>query len=452
MGLAALQRDRGELDLAIDAASRAVELVESMRASIPDHSDRTHFLQIRSNTYRILAASLADRDPSDLAEPFFVVERAHARTLREVLAREPASSISDEFLSLSAVQHRLAPGDLLLEFLLGEEESSLMAIDAERATFHALPPRRQIEERIEAYRRALLRPLDSLDARLNPAADFRRFAATGHELYRDLLGPVAERLEAAERLIIVPDRQLHLLPFEALLRLEPEMGRQLEFLGATRTVTYLPAAALLAEPGETQFQRVVVVAADRARADLDLAPLLHAVDEVRAVRAAYPEEHTVLLAGDSARMANLVQACSSPVDVLHLTAHAVLDAELGPRIALHGSGEDEGWLDAEALDRLPEAPKLAILSACDTARGELVGGEGILGLVRAFTLAGSRQVVASLWKVDDERTSALMGRFHEELRGGSRPSAALMEARRELLAKGFEHPFYWAGLVLYGSD
>ena len=125
---------------------------------------------------------------------------------------------------------------------------------------------------------------------------------------------------------------------------------------------------------------------------------------------------------------------------------------MGPRIALHSSADQEGWLDADALETLPAAPRLVILSACDTARGELVGGEGILGLVRAFTLAGSRQVVASLWKVDDERTSAFMGGLHRELRDGSRPSEALMRARRDLLAQGFEHPFYWAGLALYGSD
>jgi CHAT domain-containing protein len=60
--------------------------------------------------------------------------------------------------------------------------------------------------------------------------------------------------------------------------------------------------------------------------------------------------------------------------------------------------------------------------------------------------------VASLWKVDDARTADLMGRLHRSLRGGSAPSIALLEARRGLLEGGFAHPFYWAGLVLYGAD
>jgi CHAT domain-containing protein len=263
---------------------------------------------------------------------------------------------------------------------------------------------------------------------------------------------VAERVDGAERLIVVADRQLHVLPFEALLRSAPEAGRPLDFLGAARAVAYLPAAALLARPGSAEVERAVVVAADRGRADLDLAPLRHAAEEAGTVAAAYPGGRSVLLDGDDAGMARLVEACGEPVDVLHLTAHAILDAESGPRIALHAAPGEESWLDAEALGRFPRPPRLVVLSACDTAQGELVGGEGILGLVRAFTLAGSRQVVASLWKVDDQRTSVLMGRLHHGLREGSRTSTALMEARRELLEQGFEHPFYWAGLVLYGSD
>mgnify|MGYP001765328270 CR=1 FL=1 len=452
MGLAALRRARGEPEAAADAARRAVDLVESMRFSIPVLSERTHFLRIRSDTYRILAASLADLDPTSLAEPFEVLERAHARTLREALSAAPPLSDEDRALTLPEAQRLLGPRDLLVEFLLGEDESSLLAVDARRATFHPLPPRREIEERVEAYRKILLRPLGSPDARLSPETDFRRFARTGHELFRDLLGPVAERLEGVERLIVVPDRRLHLLPFEALLVRPPEDGRPLEFLGASLAIEYLPAASFLEPPEKLQDGRVVVVAADRGRADLDLAPLRHAAEEAEAVAAAYPPDRTVVLAGDDACVERLEEACTGPVRTLHLTAHAVLDPALGPRIALHPSGGGDGWLDRDGIARLRSAPRLIVLSACDTAMGELVGGEGILGLVRAFTAAGSRQIVASLWNVDDARAASLMGRVHREMRSGASPSTAMRNARQAILAEGFVHPFQWAGLVLYGSD
>ena len=454
MGLAALQRALGESEAAIETARRAEAMVESMRSNIAVSSERAHFLQIRSNTYQVLAASLAQREPPDLSEPFAVMERAHARTLREVLAgRAGAEEVgegdaSGGSLDLKTVQARLAPGDLLLEYLLGEEESSLLAIDAEQATFHALPPRDRIEAEVLAYREVLERPASVWTAR----PSFRRFEEQGHELFRLLLGPVAERIGAARKLIVVPDRQLHLLPFESLISEPPRPDRSLGFLAASHAIEYLPAAALLGRDAGPGIDRVIVVAATSGRADLELPPLRHAAEEVRAVVGAYPEGRATLLEEDAASLERLTEAATQPIDVLHLIAHAGMDEASGPRVLLHGSEEAGAWLDVETLARLEHAPRLAILSACDTARGELVGGEGILGLVRAFTLAGSRQVVASLWKVDDARTSVMMGRLHQELRAGTPPSEAMRYARAEMLAAGYEHPFHWAGLVLYGAD
>lgn len=452
MGLAALQRKLGNPDAAIEAARRAEELVESMRASIAVFAERTHFLQTRSGTYQVLASSLAERNPSDLAAPFDAVERAHARTLREVLAGGTAASPAIERLSLQAVRARLEPGELLVEYLLGEEESLLLAVDTDKATFHGLPARRQIEDRVDAYREALLRPLTRIDARLDPERDFRRFSASGQGLFQLLLGPVAERVRAAERLVVVPDRRLYLLPFEALLTKPAEEDRALAFLGASHAIEYLPAAAFLEPPAASPVRRVVVVSAGAGRTELDLAPLRHAETEGREVGAAYGPGRAVVLRNDEASLERIAEECAGPLDVLHLTAHAIPDPAEGPRIVLGGTDPGPSWLDAGALERLPAAPRRVILSACETARGELVGGEGILGLVRAFTLAGSRQVVASLWVVDDRRTAALMGRMHGALDESGRTSDALRTARRSMLDEGFLHPFYWAGFVLYGSD
>jgi CHAT domain-containing protein len=451
-GLAALHRQRGDWDEAVDVAREAVSMVESMRSNITVHSERTHFLHIRSNAYQILAGALARRKPKELEEPFALLERVHARTLREVLAASADSRSTVTAPHLSAVRQLLEPADLLVEFLLGEEESSLLVVDARGASFHSLPPRRRIEAQVESFRSALLRPLLSIDARLQPEADFRRFAEQDHQLFRTLLGPVADRLDEVERLIIVPDRKLHLLPFEALLRESPEPGRPLEFLGTLLAVEYLPAAAFLTAPAEPGHGDVLVVAAASGRPDLDLAPLRHAGAEVRAVVAAYPHGRVERLEGEAAHASRLLEAASRPLEVLHITAHGLLDPGEGPRIVLHGGAGEESWLDVESLAGLSSAPRVVVLSACNSARGELIGGEGILGLVRAFTLAGSRQVVASLWVVDDEITARIMGRTHRELAGGARLSAALQAAREEAFQVEFVHPFYWAGLVLYGHD
>jgi CHAT domain-containing protein len=111
--------------------------------------------------------------------------------------------------------------------------------------------------------------------------------------------------------------------------------------------------------------------------------------------------------------------------------------------------------------------ELAVLSACETGLGEVAGGEGLLGLQRAFQVAGARSVLASLWQVGDEPTRALMARFYERLwRGGRPPAAALREAQLELLREGRRRglvsledgpgagrtdrlpPYYWAAFVI----
>jgi CHAT domain-containing protein len=240
---------------------------------------------------------------------------------------------------------------------------------------------------------------------------------------------------------------LHLLPFEALPWNDG-------FLGQSIAVVYLPAASMIARAGDRPSRgHVVVVSAADGGAARGLAPLRHASREARAVATAHPVEWTTWLTGDEATLEGLSRAAREPFGVLHVTAHAVLDPETGPRILLApGPDGAPGILDLSSLNRLPASPALAVLSACETGRGELVGGEGVLGLVRALTLAGTRQVVASLWTVDDERSTRLMAAFHRALGQGLAPSRALQAARREMLADGFVHPFYWSGFVLYGSD
>jgi CHAT domain-containing protein len=117
-------------------------------------------------------------------------------------------------------------------------------------------------------------------------------------------------------------------------------------------------------------------------------------------------------------------------------------------------GQDDGILTALEVASLDlSGCELAALSACETGLGESAGGEGLLGLQRAFQVAGARNVVASLWKVSDERTSALMEAFYENLwRKGLSPSAALREAQLAMLrGDGPDDrvpPFYWAAFVL----
>ena len=441
MGLTELYRRRGSLAQAIDVARRADELIETMRENI-HLSRRTHFLHKRADTLQVLASVLAENDPSNLAASFAVVERGHARALRESLNVEGVSRFDVSEMVLEEIQQQLQPGELLLEFMLGEQKSLVIAIDSVEASIHTLPSREKLESLIANYLAVLKRPLTHLDARLNPRVDFDRHREVGRRLHRTLFDPLLERLQRAESLIVVPDRDLHLLPFAAL-----PLDDGISFLGERYPVKYLPAAAFLASRRSADpIRRVVLAAVQRGDRQLDLAPLQHAEEEVRAAAAHWSQQEVVLLTGSDASLNGLRRSLEDGADLLHLSAHAILDARRGPRVLLNPSD----WLDTQSIAALPVTPSIVVLSACETGRGELVGGEGVLGLVRAFTLAGTQQVIAALWSVDDSQTVEFMELFHESLSAGAVPAKALRNAQRLATKDAFVHPFYWAPFVVYG--
>jgi CHAT domain-containing protein len=116
-------------------------------------------------------------------------------------------------------------------------------------------------------------------------------------------------------------------------------------------------------------------------------------------------------------------------------------------------GRENGFLSLQDIHNLSLSADLVVLSACETGLGKDVKGEGLVGLTRGFMYAGSKSVVASLWKVDDRATSELMGHFYREmLREGLPPAAALRSAKQSVRRqKRWGAPYFWAGFVLQGE-
>lgn len=452
-GLASLYLGQEKYDDALREARRGVDEVESLRGALEDEEHRIYYLRQRSNAYATLGAAIAGARPKDLDAQFEALERVHSRTLRETLEDRFDLGQAIDTPPLASVQARLGDGDVVLEYLLGEEFSLLLAITKGSAKLHRLPPRKEIEEQVERYRRVVQRPLVELDARMDPEADFRRLGGVGWKLFQTLTSPEATAIAAAKRLIIVPDKQLHRLPFGTLPSSDPALDGPVRFLAASHDLLYLPAASFLLEPGSKRADKVVVLAAGSAQRSLNLAELTQAPVELASIRRSYSADRLRVLDGSSATQRSLEAAIDGSVGTLHIIGHAVLDPQAGPEIVL-SSKEPGGYelLDAAGIVAMAPTPRLVVLSACETGEGELVGGEGILGLVRAFRLSGSSRIVASLWKADDAAAAKLMGAFHSRLRDGTAPAHSLALARREVLEEGFVHPFGWGGFVLYGAD
>jgi len=207
-----------------------------------------------------------------------------------------------------------------------------------------------------------------------------------------------------------------------------------------------------------------------ARRGLALVSLPSTREEVEAIAALYPER-TLKYLGEQATEER-AKSIGKEARYLHFACHGLLDerSPLNSALALTivekpAEGQDNGLLQAwEIFEHVRLDAELVTLSACETALGKEMGGEGLLGLTRAFQYAGARSILASLWSVSDESTAELMKRFYGYLKAGKTKDEALRAAQLDLLrfpdlegpsgggsTPGVFHPFHWAAFQLIGD-
>jgi CHAT domain-containing protein len=294
----------------------------------------------------------------------------------------------------------------------------------------------------------------------------------GERLWRERVEPATQALAGARRLVVIPSGLRMGVPVEAL---RDDTGR---FLADRYDVSYAPSATIRRPPTRHTGSRRALLVGDPLFPREGLLPLPASRDEVNEIAAAVPNS-TVLLGGDASeqRLCELAESGAlEDFDVIHLATHALVDNDRPGRSAValtqvdlpdpleaarSGSRVYDGWLSASEIAREWKLEAdLVVLSACETALGKEVGGEGYVGLAHTFLQVGARSVVVSLWKVDDAATALLMHRFYNNLFGGrAMPSPrALAEAKRWLRSyqnsrgeRLYEHPFYWSSFVLIES-
>jgi len=367
----------------------------------------------------------------------------------------------------------LRPGELLLEYQLGREDSHLFAVTRDGFRMIDLPARSEIERRV----RDLLPMLRDYNVAGAEAAYYRPPA---RELARLLLAPVAEELAGAERLLIVPDGALHYIPFEALPVRDDGGARfaSLPFLVLEKEVAYAPSVSSLqrlraAEASASVADGLLVVADPtqpapgtasvfaRLAGAAGLRPVPHVDEEIEAL-AGIGFEPFVLRRGDDASTAALA---ASPRSVgcryLHVSAHGLFNEQSpqfsGLVLAADPAAGDDGFLGVSEIFALDLDCEQVTLSACSTALGEQIDGEGLVGLTRAFMYAGARSVVAALWDIPGLGAAAFMSDYYARLADGAGSVSALAAAKRAMIrggtAEGLDlaHPALWAAFVLSGG-
>jgi CHAT domain-containing protein len=363
---------------------------------------------------------------------------------------------SHDAVGIKRIQQKLAPSTLLLEYVMADPVSYCLVISRTTSRIVRLSSKAKIEPMVADYLKAVKAKQPAL--------------TQGRRLHAALLGPVPES-SRNKNLVIVRDGQLHLVPFDGLREVS---GR---YIFETRNVIYAPSATtfyLLAQQGQrargtrdaallavggVPYSGSAVNKTGLARGDDrgGFPNLPSSIDEVYAAQAALGSRGNKLLLGTAATEAAFKRADLPTYRIIHLAVHGFADSSHPDRASVvmlsDGSAGEDGFLQSSEIVRLRFNADLIVLSACDTAVGPLQGQDGIANLSRAFLLAGARNVVSTLWQIDDSSSLFLMKRFYAHLAAGKSAASALTASKRDMLRTFGRKtlPYQWAAFTIEGA-
>ena len=391
-------------------------------------------------------------------------EIAHAREAiffarhRRWLDKENGKSRSlrnsaEAVLPLAVVQWNLRSTELLVEYVVTPKSVYALVICADSARVTNLGP-------TETLNAAMGRFVGEVRSK-------RQGLNEGAALYDQLFKGIPE-ITTHTDLVLVPDGLLHAVPFAALVTGKRRLVETHSIVRAPSASSYVllrrrsrnaEQGGLLAVGGVRYSRDVSQVATARGSGET-LSNLPGSEEEAAAASETLGPVigKSVLLEGASATETALKDALKRKQEVIHLAVHGISQSKDDPELAAlillpdKAAGQD-GMLETSEIVRLNLHSDLVVLSACETAVGELQGEEGISNLSRSFLLAGAESVTSTLWSVDDAFSATLMKHFYQELAKGAPKAAALENAQRYVLKHfaGTAAPWFWAGYVMEGN-
>jgi len=428
----------------------------------------------RGKTGRMLYSALADLllepgadRPVDrcVQETFDRLQPFKARTLLDRMLgpgaklAEAIKETADTIVTLDQLQQSvLQAGELFLDAYLGPDISLIMAVTPTTARAVRLPPLDELEERLQACHEILGAP--PLAGQHTSGTGGRQLAT--RKLAELLLAEVLDLIHSADRIFVSPDGALNLVPFATLSGslddeslTTPDDRRQVWMRVPSATILQ----RLRRTPDADSDQFVPELIADQHPPSTVLAItgsqgesgqiLRGAQAEIRDLERRYRGVDTLMLPADRS---SPDQPDLTGYDVLHLASHVNLDEQHPWRSRILLSSDDTGDLQADAIATMQLDGKLTVLSSCASGVGQIVSGEGVLGLSSAFLSAGIPAVVATLWPVDDRATRQLMRHFYAALADHRTVAEALALAQQVLHdTPATSHPFFWSGFVVIGD-
>ncbi|MDN5201745.1 CHAT domain-containing protein [Fulvivirgaceae bacterium BMA10] len=378
--------------------------------------------------------------------------------------------------TLMQVQSNLIEdGTVILEYFWGTRDVYVLKIKKEEAEIIKITKTQELEEMVEKFSN-----LFSEGANFQNDEIFQSYKKLAHNLYSALMAPlISDELKQSgnqKKLVVIPDGPLSTISFDSFL-LSPDQDSKIDYRGLDYLIRHFEVS--YAYSINVAFQRKQMDPSGRHKEILafsydnfdnnnsgrhiglkkfrndKVSDLPGSSSEIWAISQLFEGDYFY---GDLANESNF-KSYAEDYQILHLALHGESDesdpysSKLLFKNELDKNVED-GFLHTYELYNMDLGAEMTVLSACNSGKGKLQSGEGVLSLARAFTYAGCKSLITSLWQVSDDIAPEIMYSFYKNLGSGQRKGEALQKAKLQYLEKA-DHitssPYYWSSFVVMGD-
>ena len=466
-----------------------------------DSSIRRLLAEKTTEESRMLGASLDTGSVNKIASEISDLHERATEIETKLRAEDPEYfQMQVAPLGVDQVQSLIGDGDIVLEYSLGTSRSYLWAISKDGFSSYTLPPESAIEALVRRFRKAVVSPPGPQAERevSSSTGDTESEESLAFELGRILLAPYPD-LDRFKRIVVVADGTLQYLPFGVLIVKSRTHDSEAKFVCVAddHEITNLPSMTALSvlrsrrklngsptkgllmfadpvfESDDPRIDSARYIkrssATNRAAATIGsgyqsnstqhFPRLPGSRQEAAAIAEVAPKQGAEILLGFEANRSRAESHDLQNYRFIHFATHSVFDDEhpesSGVILSLfdHDGNPEDGYLRLRDIYNLKLSADVVVLSACDTALGRNVKGEGIVGLTRGFMYAGAPRVLATLWRVDDDAAGEFMKWFYIGIfQKQESPITALREAQMEMRNQArWRSPYYWGAFVLEGE-
>ena len=386
----------------------------------------------------------------------------------------------------------LKRNEVILEYILGKEHSFFWVLSKGHFSFFELPDEENINKAVKEY-------LHTIEQPVSVSNPFLQHVIKSKEVFNLILKPCIKELNKGDHLIIVADDILNFLPFESLVINNSGNEEEPGYLIEDYVVSYSPSSTSLAffqnpSSGRNQNNSDFLAFADpvfsgaseksemrsvsmwfrkaelseeqkqdegifdrNKSTGLQVNTLPYSRTEVQQISKLFPPGHSKLYFGSAANEQNVKTESLDQYKYLHFATHGLIEEDKPFRSGIllsTGEGSEDGILQVNEILNLKLNADMVVLSACQTARGKLFHGEGIVGLSRSFFYSGASSVLVSLWNINDRSTAKLMTQFYTNLIQNNNKAYSLQQAKLSMIksSNAYRHPYYWAPYILIGNS